>query len=159
MIIECIKCHKKFDVDSDLIPNEGRTIQCGSCKHVWFFDKKTQNQIENRPSKIIEKPSISNENKPPLHKKIKPPKKKNKILSKNEGQKNYELTKYQNKPNNTLNKLLSYLLVIIISFVAIIIVLDTFKSPLYKIIPNLELLLFNLFETLRDISLFIKDLI
>ena len=40
MIIECINCSKKFDVDSNLIPSEGRTIQCGSCNHVWFFKKK-----------------------------------------------------------------------------------------------------------------------
>ena len=40
MIIECIKCSKKFEVNSDLIPSDGRTIQCGSCGHVWFFKKK-----------------------------------------------------------------------------------------------------------------------
>ena len=40
MIIECIKCSKKFEVNSDLIPSEGRTIQCGSCGHVWFFKKQ-----------------------------------------------------------------------------------------------------------------------
>ena len=37
MIIECINCHKKFVVNSDLIPTEGRNIQCGSCNHLWFF--------------------------------------------------------------------------------------------------------------------------
>ena len=39
MIIECINCSKKFDVNSDLIPSTGRTIQCGSCNHVWFYKK------------------------------------------------------------------------------------------------------------------------
>ncbi len=39
MIIECIKCSKKFELNSDLIPSNGRTIQCGSCGHVWFFKK------------------------------------------------------------------------------------------------------------------------
>ena len=38
MIIECICGKKKFEVNSDLIPNTGRTIQCGSCEKVWFFD-------------------------------------------------------------------------------------------------------------------------
>ena len=37
MIIECINCNKKFNVDADLIPKQGRQIQCGSCKHIWHF--------------------------------------------------------------------------------------------------------------------------
>ena len=48
---------------------------------------------------------------------------------------------------------------IIISFIAVIILLDTFKSPLYSFFPNLELFLFNLTETLKDIKFFVKDLI
>ena len=47
---------------------------------------------------------------------------------------------------------------IIISFVALIIVLDTFKSPLDDKFPGLELLLYNLFETIKDIFLFNKNL-
>ena len=46
MIIECINCSKKFDVDSNLIPSEGRTIQCGSCNHVWFFKKSDENYLK-----------------------------------------------------------------------------------------------------------------
>ena len=52
----------------------------------------------------------------------------------------------------------AYIIVSIITFVAIIIVLDTFKDPLSNIFPNLELVLYNLFETLRDLILFAKDL-
>ena len=37
MIIECINCNKKFNVDTDLIPKQGRQIQCGSCNHIWHF--------------------------------------------------------------------------------------------------------------------------
>ena len=37
MIIDCIKCDKKFEVNASLIPDGGRTIQCGSCNHVWFY--------------------------------------------------------------------------------------------------------------------------
>ena len=44
MIIECVNCSKKFAVDSNLIPSAGRTIQCGSCNHVWFFKKGQENQ-------------------------------------------------------------------------------------------------------------------
>ena len=37
MIIDCINCNKKFNVDADLIPKQGRQIQCGSCEHIWHF--------------------------------------------------------------------------------------------------------------------------
>ena len=47
MIIECVKCSKKFDVNSDLIPSSGRTIQCGSCNHVWFYKKSEHNQLKS----------------------------------------------------------------------------------------------------------------
>ena len=47
---------------------------------------------------------------------------------------------------------------IIISFVGLIIILDTFKTYLYNFFPNLEIILFSLYETLKDIELFIKDL-
>ena len=37
MIISCIKCIKKFEINSDLIPENGRLLQCSSCNHQWFF--------------------------------------------------------------------------------------------------------------------------
>ena len=69
-----------------------------------------------------------------------------------------ELVKYKPKYDFTFGKFLSYIIVSIITFIAIIIVLDTFKDPLSNIFPNLELVLYNLFETLRDLILFAKDL-
>ena len=56
MIIQCVKCSKKFQVNSELIPNEGRTIQCGSCGHLWFFVKK--DLISQKTSKIEIDPKI-----------------------------------------------------------------------------------------------------
>ena len=41
---------------------------------------------------------------------------------------------------------------------AFILLLDTFKNPLIDIFPGLEPILFNLYETLKDIKLFIIDL-
>jgi uncharacterized protein YqhQ len=67
--------------------------------------------------------------------------------------------KINSKKSNVFNKIISYLIVAIISFVALIIVLDTFKTPLNNIFPNLEQILFNLYETFEDIGLFFKDLI
>ena len=37
MIIECPKCNKKFQIDQNLIPNNGRKLQCGSCDHKWHY--------------------------------------------------------------------------------------------------------------------------
>ena len=56
------------------------------------------------------------------------------------------------------SKFFSYLIVFIITLGAIIILLDSLKTPLINIFPRLEILLFNLYETLKDIKLFIKDL-
>ena len=61
-------------------------------------------------------------------------------------------------PDKKNYRILNILVVSIISFAAFIIIIDTFKTPLGKIVPNTELLLYNLYETFRDIGLFIQDL-
>ena len=68
------------------------------------------------------------------------------------------LVKYHKDSKFTFSNLLSYILVLIISFIGVVIIVDTFKAPLYEMFPQLEILLFSLFETLKDIELFIKDL-
>ena len=154
MIIECINCSKKFEVNSDLIPEEGRTIQCGACNHVWFYDLKNQSSIN--PSD--EKAEIKNES---LIKKETKYRNENNITKQKIDKLDVNekaLIKYQKKNQFKLSKFLSYILVLIITFIGLIIILDTFKNPLSIFFPNLELLLFNLFETLKDIFLFIKDL-
>ena len=57
MIITCNNCNKKFDLDSNLIPDKGRLLQCASCNHKWFFKKEI---LENTVSPIIE--DIDNDN-------------------------------------------------------------------------------------------------
>ena len=153
MIIECINCSKKFDVNSDLIPSTGRTIQCGSCNHVWFFNPNKANLKINE--EIQPNISIPINNK--KNKDIKT-KKKTDQLNKTENKK-FEVTKYQAKSSFNITRFFSYILVSIITFIALIILIDTFKSILYVVFPGLELMIFSLFETLKDIQLFIKDLI
>ena len=67
---------------------------------------------------------------------------------------------YLSKPFKWFFKLeaASGLVLLFAAIIALIILIDTFKSPLYRTFPNLELVLFNLFESLKDIRLFIKDL-
>ena len=159
MIITCISCGKKFNVNSELIPSSGRTIQCGSCNHVWFYNPKKIIDNLNNESKIInivDTSKIENIEKTKL-KKIIRKNEKSKIVEDNK-KKNYEITKYKKKSNFSFNKLLSYIIVTLVSFVALLILLDTFKDPLYQVFPNLELVLFSFFELLKDIKLFIKDL-
>ena len=153
MIIECINCSKIFDVNSDLIPSTGRTIKCGSCNYVWFFNP---NKVNLKLKEEIQ-PNISI---PINNQKIEDikPKKKTDNLNKTE-KKKFEVTRYQAKSSLSITKFLSYILVSIITFVALIILIDTFKSVLYVVFPGLELMIFSLFETLKDIQLFIKDLI
>ena len=54
MIIECINCNKVFEVNSELIPENGRNIQCGSCNHVWFYNPKISDskKEKNQDTKI-----------------------------------------------------------------------------------------------------------
>ena len=37
MIISCPACKKKFEINANLIPVDGRNLQCGSCMNVWFY--------------------------------------------------------------------------------------------------------------------------
>lgn len=148
MIIDCPSCGKNFDVDENLIPDKGRLLKCGSCNQTWFFNKNKNIEIKPLINEVAkEKPNIQ-------ERKIR---KSTSNFSANI-KKGSELVKYQPKYNFTFGKFLSYIIVSIITFIAIIIVLDTFKNPLSNIFPNLELILYNLFETLRDLILFAKDL-
>ena len=147
MIIVCPSCGKNFDVDEKLIPDKGRLLKCGSCNQTWFFNKNVSEQTEL----IIDKPA---KQKKILYK----DQNTDKSVSKAPIKPGSELVKYNPKFNFTFGNFLSYIIVSIITFVAIIIVLDTFKDPLSNIFPNLELVLYNLFETLRDLILFAKDL-
>ena len=55
MIITCPSCQRKFELDDNLLPENGRTLQCGSCNYKWFFKKKDE-------IKVFEKQLVSNEN-------------------------------------------------------------------------------------------------
>ena len=157
MIIECINCNKVFEVNSELIPKNGRTIQCGSCNHVWFYNpritdikKEIKQDVE---IDIKEKPTINETKK----NEVKQYNEKN--YSKLKDKKNYEITQYKPRKSLSFTKLLSYLIVLLISFVALLVIIDTFKTYLYQLFPSLELVIFSLFEILKDIKLFIKDLV
>ena len=163
MIITCPCEKKQFKIDSSLIPQEGRELQCGSCERVWFYKPKNVSEAsltlnENISKNKIEPAIETNDknlefNKNLQKEKLIEPAIKNKKV--NEIPNNVKKLKNENKGS----KFFSYLIVFIISIVALIILLDTLKTPLINVFPGLEIVLFNLFETLQDIKLFIIDLI
>ena len=156
MIISCPACKKKFEIDSNLIPKDGRNLQCGSCLNVWFY--KLEKNIFDLDIKD-NTTDLDEDNNEII---IKEDKKKEISTTKNkdsENRKDKALVKYEKKTKLSLINLVGYFFVLILSFVALLIILDTFEPLLLKIFPNLELILFNFYETLLDIYLFIKDLI
>ena len=161
MIIECINCNKKFEVNSDLIPDTGRTIQCGSCNHTWFYKKKDISISETSKIEIYSKKNPESKKQKNLEnfsiKSKKSPNNLNETLI-NKNDKNSALIKYQKKSNFTFGNFLSLIVVLMITFIAIIVIIDTFKSPLYNIFPKLELILTSFYEVLKDIELFLRDL-
>ena len=163
MIITCPCEKKQFKIDSSLIPQEGRELQCGSCERVWFYKPKDESEApltlnENISEKKIE-PSIETDD---LNLEFSKNLRKEKIIEpeiKNKTSKEIPKKVKKLENENKVSKFFSYLIVFIISLVALIILLDTLKTPLINVFPGLEIVLFNLFETLQDIKLFIIDLI
>ena len=165
MIISCPNCNKQFKINPSLIDDNGRSVKCGSCNHVWFYkiednkteqlplsddfaDKKIENKIDSNIIDNINEPNDTSSQKDVDNKKDKTEDKidKKQIPVKNKIKKNIS------------SKFFSFLIVSIISFAALIILIDTLKVPLINVFPGLEILLFNLFEILKDIKLFIIDL-
>jgi len=164
MIIDCIKCTKKFEVNASLIPDNGRTIQCGSCNHVWFYKpeieqskneiiaeitspKSDNNDLENKKNDNVNEKLLKTEDTNDQENIAKTKSSSDEVINENK------------KTRFSVSKFLSYFLVFLITFIALIIVLDTFKSPLSRVIPELEIFLYNFFETLKDLYLFIKNLL
>ncbi len=144
MIIECPKCNKKFQIDQNLIPNNGRMLQCGSCDHNWFFKFENKNEVEKEDIQIDEKVSDSKE---------KTSFEEDTIENEDKNANNEESKLKENNLNY-----FKIILVAIISFVAFIIVLDTFKNSLTSVFPNIKIILDNLYQSLHDIKLFMLDL-
>tara|TARA_B100001123_G_C14960437_1_gene887444 strand:+ start:83 stop:538 length:456 start_codon:yes stop_codon:yes gene_type:complete len=151
MIITCEQCLKKFEIESSLIPKKGRLLQCSSCTHKWFF----KSDISEKTETVFEQKEIKSE-------KIQSSIKENnnlKIFTESEAvKKNKRKHSYKHLESKKLS-FLNIILVFIISVIALIVLLDTFKSPISLMIPNIEFILESLYETLKDVLLFIQDLL
>ncbi|MDC1138399.1 zinc-ribbon domain-containing protein [Candidatus Pelagibacter sp.] len=173
MIITCNNCHKKFEVDPSLIYDEGRLLQCNSCDHKWFFKKETANEfiplVETRVKvgetnliddkfKLANRDSLENINL--LDNDLKVDSVLEKNLKDKDDDNDLDVEAYPVKSSDKKDyNILGLIIVFIISFIALIIILDTFQRPISKIIPNIEFFLYSLYETITDIRLFLRDLI
>ena len=146
MIITCPACQKKFKLDNNLLPENGRNLQCGSCDYKWFFKENDKEEIVEKPLEInLTKDEVVDEIKDNLETTLPQNTQENQIVD--------------NGLNLNFSKIFSYFIVLIITAIAAIIFLDTFKNNLSSVFPNLELFLYNLLESIKDINLFMKDLI
>jgi len=159
MIISCTSCNKKFEINSDLIPDSGRLLACSNCNNQWFFTKKNiSDKTQSTLNELKISPNNDNNEEASLKKII-----KNSSDNENDNKKKFsiEISQINKKKTDIKNNfnILNKILIFIISSVALIILVDTFKYPISIVIPNIEIILYNLYETLTDIILFFKDLI
>jgi predicted Zn finger-like uncharacterized protein len=147
MIIICDKCNKKFRVKDNLIPKNGRLLKCGNCENSWYF--KISNESDHLDNSDINKDTTNQnfENQIIINKNI------NKKINKN-----IRSSVNKNNKGDFFKYFLNYFVVILILFVSIIIVADTFKIQISLMLPGIIPLLDNLYATLFDLQLFIKDL-
>ena len=170
MIIGCTNCIKKFNIDEKLIPKNGRLLQCSSCNHKWHYRIPEKENIinDNVILSAKNKQIINNDNKeisinPSLIETSinKPLKKSNIKTYRKLKTKKQELDKEKKniEKKNSLKNTLNALVVLIITFVAVILILDTFKNNIAHYFPIIIPMMDNLYQSLLDIRSFIKDLI
>ena len=146
MIITCEQCHKKFEIESNLIPEKGRLLQCSSCSHKWFYKR----DILEETKVVLEQQDIKTKKKEINNIKV-----FDDLVPSKKLKRKHSYTPSENKKISFLN----IILVFVISIIALIVLLDTFESPINLMIPNIEFFLESLYETLKDILLFIQDLL
>ena len=153
MIVNCPECNKKFIVQDQMIPSKGRHLQCGKCNHVWFFQLE---DLTIKSEKISDNKTDNLKNKTEVPNDIIESKKN--FYDKKKIQPNRSMIVAKNYPSKKISFLKVFLL-LIITFIAIIILLDTFKPLIENFFPNIDLILNSLYETIKDINLFLRDLI
>ena len=153
MIIVCPSCRKNFNVKEDQIHDKGRLLQCSNCKHEWFYTKHTSpidNDIDELSNDDLTQESFG-------------------ILAEEEDQHDEEIvedktnelekTKTSKKKKGKSFNFFKLLLVFIISFVAFVLIVDTFIAQISEYVPFAEKYLDNLYQSIIDISLFFQNLI
>ncbi len=176
MIIECPNCNKKFSIDKKLIPENGRTLKCSSCDHIWHYkiaitksiddleilqDKNTNldtnnSEVEKKDDEHNEE--INDENSTNINQGLVFKKNTDNDEDEEDEEDDIKDEKENEEKQGIIKMILVYFVVIIISLLGLIFLLDTFKSTLITVFPNITPLLDSFYETLLDFKLFIKDL-
>lgn len=163
MIIECPACSKKFNIDEKLIPDEGRLLKCGNCDHTWFYKKEENLKLETETIKINEIEENKSEiNIEPVDVPIKQTKKIRKKISKKSSTKestSKELVSIDKSSVSRENNIIKKIFLIIISIIAFILLIDTFKNQISIIFPGILKMSDSLYLVINDLKLFIKDLV
>ena len=153
MIIVCPSCGKNFNVRDDQIPDKGRLLQCSNCKHEWFYTKNTipiYDNLDEQSNDELTQESFGildeEENK------------RDEVIIEDE---TVELEKPKDIKKKKTAKInfFKLLLVFIISFVALVLIVDTFILQISEYVPFAEKYLDNLYQSIIDISLFFQNLI
>ncbi len=170
MIIECPNCNKKFNLEEKLIPENGRTLKCSACNHIWHYkinlDTNTSDQKISEDKNIKLNINISRNDKKDSE--------INEINDKDISEKSddvYSETKTKDKEVKTKDEISSdektikpkmifiYFIIMIISLLGLIFLLDTFKYNLTNVFPGIIPIFDSIYETLLDLKLFFKDLV
>ena len=163
MIIECPACSKKFNIDEKLIPDEGRLLKCGNCDHTWFFKEEENIKLKAETTKLNEiKENKSKINTEPFEEPIKQTKKIRKKISKKSSTKestSKELVSIDKSSISRENNIIKKIFLIIISIIAFILLMDTFKNQISLIFPGILKMSDSLYLVINDLKLFIKDLV
>jgi len=127
------------------------------CQHTWFFKNAisidTDKSVDFNSPTLMEDTSGSEKDDLIVENNL-----DNQELSENKNKRWSSFTK-SNLGKKKRISIINLTLVFIISFIALIILTDTFKSQIGKIVPSVDFLLYNLYESIKDILLFINDLI
>ena len=163
MIIECPLCTKKFNIDETLISDEGRLLKCGNCEHTWFFKKEENIKSEAEITKVNEITENKSEiNIEPVGAPIKQTKKIRKKISKRSPTKesaSKELISIDKNSVSKENNIIKKIFLTIISTIAFILLIDTFKNQISVIFPGIINMSDSLYLVINDLKLFIKDLV
>ena len=170
MIVDCPCGKKKFNLDINLIPADGRLLKCGSCSEVWHYkipssEQKIINEINNlETNKPDFTPDKNNNDLPIKNKDIDLIKeetktKKTRKYNKKTESKSKELISVKKEPEFSENKIIKKIFLILISIISFILLLDTFKNQISIIFPGIINMSDSLYLVINDLKLFIKDLV
>ena len=165
MIINCECGKKKFNVDSSLMPKEGRLLKCGSCSKIWHYtpiiETKNDDELDIKINENIVKNEvqsdevINDENFTDINEEVL----SEEITDGDEDEENNIKEEKENEENQgKIKMVLVYFIVVVISLLGLIFILDTFKSYLISEFPTITPLFDSFYETFLDFKLFVKDL-